>query len=127
MSTYRVKTGHDEDLVDLVDVDPQPTSTGIQVTRRSYGGDGTVRTVGLYVELVFNILPTTADYQAVLTQFGLSGSLTADVTVYVRDGTFTWIRKNGKAVQPDPGRDVVWTNYFPRRINILIKNLEDPT
>ena len=126
MSTYRVKTGLDEDLGDLVDVAPQPKSIGIQQTRRTYGGDGTPRTVGPYVELEFNFLESVAAYQAVLTQFGINVSLMADVTVYVRDGTWTWIRKNGQAMQPDPGKDMTWDRYFPRRIKILIKNLETP-
>ena len=124
MSTYRVKTGTDEALVDLVDVVPQPKSIGIQQTRRTYGGDGTPRTVGPYVELEFNFLPGVAEYQAVLTQFGIQVSLMASVTVYVRDCSWNWVRMNGEAVQPDPGKDMTWDRYFPRRIKILIKNLE---
>jgi len=124
MTTYKVKTGTNQALVDLVDVSPQPKSIGIQQTRRTYGGDGTPRTVGPFVELEFNFLPDVTTYQAVLTQFGINSSLTANVTVYVRDGTWTWVRMNGKAVQPEPGKDMTWDQYFPRRITILIKNLE---
>ena len=124
MSTYKVADTHDVALVSLVDVDPQPTSEGIRVTRRNYGADGSVYDEGKYVELAFTVLGGVTQYQGLLNQFGVQSSLTNEVTVYVRDETFAWVRMNGIAVRPEIGRDVQWQRYFPRSITILVKNLE---
>ena len=121
---YRVKTGHDQSLESLVNISPQPRSGGVRYTRRTYGGDGTVYTVGAYVELEFDLLGSATQYQALLKQFGLDESLTAAVTLYARDDTFAWKRYNGLAIRPETGRDVTWDRYFPRRITILVRNLE---
>lgn len=125
MSTYRVAAGHDVALVSLTVLDPQPRSTGIQVTRRSHGADGSVYDEGEYVELVWDFFEDAAAYQAMLATFNLDGDLAADVTVYVRDDQFNFVRKNGIAVRPELGRDGRWENYFLRDVTILVKHLED--
>lgn len=119
---YKVKTGHDQALVDLVDV--KARSTGIQYTRRSYAADGSVYQVGPYVELEIDLVGGAAAYQALLGQFGLDSSLAADVTVLIRDDTFVAGRYNGRAVRPEMGKEVVWDRFYPRRITILVKNLD---
>lgn len=125
MSTYKVKTGSDQALIDLVDVSPQPTSPGIKPTRRTYAADSSVYDEARYVELEFSNVGNVTNYQALLTQFGLSASvLDAAVTVYVRDETFAWVRMNGRAVRPEIGREVQWRRYFPRNVTILVKDLE---
>ena len=123
MSTYRVADGHDVALVSLNVVDPQPKSEGIKATRRTFAADGTVYDEGKYVELEFGMVPGTTEYQTLLSAFGVQSSLTNEVTVYVRDETFAWVRMNGTAVRPEPGRDVRWS-YFPRSITVLVKDLE---
>lgn len=123
MTTYKVKTGHDQALVDLADIAPQARSTGIRYTKRTYSADGAVHTAGPYVELEFDLVGNATQYLALLTQFGLHASLNADVTVYVKDDLFAWGRYNGVAVRPETGREVVWTRFFPRRIVILVKEL----
>lgn len=123
MTTYRVKTGHDQALVSLVDVSPQPTSGGMRPTRRSYAADNSVFDESKYVELEFKSLGSASAYQTLLTQFGLSSSVaSANVTVYVRNEVFTYVRMNGTAVRPEPGREVNW-KYFPRNVTILVKDL----
>ena len=122
MSTYRVADGSDVALISLTVLDPQPRSEGIKTTRRTFAADGSVYDEGRYVELEFSMMPTAAEYLALLTTFGLHNATTNAVTVYVRDETFAFVRMNGTAVRPQPGRDVGWS-YFPRNITILIKDL----
>jgi hypothetical protein len=125
MTTYRVSSaGHDEDLVDLTVISPQPRSIGVQSTRRTYGVDGAVLDEGRFVELEFNIYANATAYAALLTLFGVQNTLTNLVTVYVPDERYAWTRYNGTAVRPEIGRDVTRTNFFIRNITILIKDLE---
>lgn len=125
MSTYRVSaTGHNVALVSLTVLSPQPRSTGIQATRRTYGADGSVYDEGRYVILEWDFMENPTDYVALLTLFGVQNNLTCDCTVYIRDERFAFARYNGIAMRPEPGKDVRWTNYFPRNIEILIKDLE---
>lgn len=124
MSTYRVADGHDVALGSLTDLDPQPRTTGIQVSRRSYAGDGTVYDEGKYVELEFPTILTASQYQLVLSQMGVQGSLTNEITIYLRDETFAWARMNGTAVRPEPGSDVSWLTA-PRGIIVLVRDLEN--
>lgn len=123
MSTYKVADGHDVALISLNEVVPQPKSEGIKATRRTFAADGTVYDEGRYVELEFGMVPSVTEYQTLLSAFGVQTALTNDVTVYVRDETYAWVRCNGTAVRPEPGRDVRWA-YFPRSVTLLVKDLE---
>jgi len=123
--TYRVADGHDVALVDLNVLDPQPRSEGIKPTRRTFGGDGTPYDEGKYVELLYSVVSSVTEYQAILDAFGVKSAGSNEVTVYVRDETFAWTRKNGLAIRPQPGQDVRWTNFFPRDLVILVRDLED--
>jgi len=124
MTTYKVADGHDIALVSLNEITPQPASDGIKATRRIQSANGTVIDEGKFIELQFNIMNNVTAYQALLTAFGVNSALTNDVTVYVRNETFAWVRMNGTAVRPEVGNDVQWRRYFPRNITILVKNLE---
>ena len=122
--TYKVADGHDVALVSLTDIDPQPRSTGIQTTRRTFAGDGTVHDDGRYVILEWTVIENDTEYQSLLSTFGIQSATSNDVTVYVRDETFAWVRMNGTAIRPQPGRDVAWKDYFPRDVQILVRDLE---
>ncbi len=119
---YRAATGSNVALLSLTTLDPQPKSIGIRPTRRVHCIDSSVLDDPKYVELEFSVIPTAAIYQTILGIFGLTSATTAAVTVYVRDETYTWVRKNGIAVRPEPGADINWS-YFPRNVVILIKEL----
>lgn len=123
--TYRVADGHDVALVSLNVLDPQPRSEGIKPTRRTFGGDGTPYDEGKYVELLYSVVSSVTEYQAILDAFGVKSAGSNEVTVYVRDETFAWTRKNGLAIRPQPGQDVRWTNFFPRDVVILVRDLAD--
>ena len=76
MSTYRVKTTYDQELADLVVLDPQPDpGPGVQTTRRTYSGDGSVYDEGRFVEFTWSAYTTAAAYQTLLGMFGLSASI----------------------------------------------------
>lgn len=125
MSTYRVADGHDVALISLTVLDPQPRSEGIKPTRRTFGGDGTPYDEGKYVELLYSMVSSATEYQDILDDFGVKTAGSNEVTVYVRDETFAWTRQNGLAIRPQPGQDVRWSNYFPRDVAILVRDLAD--
>lgn len=123
MSTYKVAEGFYVADADLVDIDPQPTSLGVQYTRRTWSGDTTINAEGPYCELHFNVLQDETEYQSLLAQFGIDDSLSAQVTVSIRDATYNFLTYNAIAIQPDPGKDNGW-EFFPKNIVILLRNLE---
>jgi len=127
MSSYRVADGHDVALESLNVLDPQPRSEGIKPTRRTFGGDGTPYDEAKYVELLYSMVSSATEYQSILSAFGVQNAGSNEVTVYVRDETFAWTRQNGLAIRPQPGQDVRWSNYFPRDVVILVRDLEDAT
>jgi len=124
MSSYRVSDGHDVALELLTVLDPQPHSEGIKPTRRSFGGDGVPVDEGEYVELLYSMVPSATEYQTILNTFGVQSAISNQVTVYVRSETFAWVRMNGLAIRPQPGQDVRWSNYFPRDVVVLVRDLE---
>jgi hypothetical protein len=126
MADYRVAVGHDQPLIDLVRIQPQPFSDGVQVTRRTSSGNGTVHDQGLYLELVWPLFETDEQYRGVLGLFGLNAAQVRDVTVFVRDDRWLYGRFNGLAVRPQMGVDARW-RYFPTAITIRVRNLKELT
>jgi hypothetical protein len=124
MSTYRVADGFNVALGSLAVLSPQPASPGIEYTRQDFAADGTPINEGPFVELVWNTLGTKAQYQTILTAFGLLSADSNDVTVYVRNDVYDFVRMNGKAIKPNPGAGVQWQRPFPRNITILVRDLE---
>ena len=125
MSDYRVADGFKVALGSLTTLDPQPRSAGIQYTRQSFAGNGTPINEGPYVVLIWDVIGTKTQYQSLLTTFGLLSADSNDVTVYVRDENFDYVRMNGKAIKPLPGTGVEYKSYFIRDFTILIRDLED--
>lgn len=124
-SDYRVKVGHDNPLIDLVTISPQPRSSGLKATERTYGiGASGVFELAPYCELVWDVLETETEYTTLLTAFGLSSSLTSSVTVYIRNSAYAYARYNATAVRPQIGTDGQWDNFYLRNFVILLKNLE---
>lgn len=122
MPEYMVKVGHDQPLVDLVVV--KARSAGIEYTRRVDAISGKIYEDAPFVELEITALQDAAMYLAELTKFGLNDADEENVTVYVRDDRWQWTRKNGIAKKPRMRKDATWTESFPRRIVILITDLE---
>lgn len=123
-SDYRVATSHNVALGSLVAVNPQPrTDAATQAVLRSEGISGAIHEQGLYIALLWSAIFTDAEYQALLTQFGLGTSLYANVTVYVPNFEYVYKRYNGVAVRPQQGVDVRRTDYYIRDVTILVKNL----
>lgn len=121
MTTYTVQKVGDPSAITL---HPQPTTTGIQATRRTIGADGGILEEGHYIELKWDVL-SKAHYQQLLEDFGLDDSLTQIVTVEIRDEFFEDVTKEGIAVRPEMGKDVEWKNSRVRDVTILVKELEE--
>lgn len=122
-SDYRVATGHGVALVSLVAVTPQPASPGPKATERSYGLNGAVYEQAPYIELVWSALDSPTEYASILSQFGLTSVLYANVTVYIPNGAYAYARYNAVAVKPKIGEDGARENFFLRGFTILLKNL----
>lgn len=122
MSTYRVASGHNIALGSLTVLDPQPDpGPGIQVTRRSFAADGSVNDQGRYIEFTWSAYTNANDYIQLLGLFGLGqNTSSADVTIYVRDEIYDWIRLNGRAIRPIPGFTVKWGDVQSRPLDIVI-------
>ena len=128
MSSYRVKTGRDQALVDLTELSPQPDpGPGIQATRRATSLTGAVVDEAKFVEFHWGALDDASAYSTLLALFGLSASTAyADVTVYVRNEVYSFVRMNGTAVRPRVEQDVTWGDRQSRPLNltILVRDLE---
>ena len=130
MTDYRVADGWNVAVGSLTVLNPQPMSTGMQPSRRTYAVSGAVAEEAPFIELEWSMVETPTQYIAILTYFGLQGlppTYTNDVTIYLRNDLFSYQRYNGTAVRPEIGRDAKWSDYFPRDVKILVKNLELPT
>lgn len=123
MSDYRVADGHDVALGSLTVLSPQPRSPGLEYTEQTFSLNGTPNNQAPYVTLVWTAISET-QYDTIMTAFGLAAADYNDVTVYIRDENFNYARKNGRAIKPLPGRGVNW-DYFPRNLEILVRNLEN--
>lgn len=123
MSDYRVATGHGVALVSLVAVNPQPATIGFRNTERSYGLSGAVFEQAPYIELVWSMVETTTIYGNILSAFGLTSVLFANVTVYIPNAAYVYARYNAVAVKPQIGQDGGRENYFLRNFVIVLKNL----
>lgn len=116
---YKVKTNHNQALVDLVAMNPQPHSRGVKATRRTFSADGTLHDEALYIQLEWSFVKDSADLSTLLTQFGLASATTANVTIYCPNQLHTATRYNGVAVRPEVERN----NYFLRDVVIVVKDL----
>lgn len=120
---YYVGIGYDVPSLDLALIDPQPSSQGVQVTKRYYAGDGSVTDEGLFVELEFSALKDAVQYRDLLVQFNILSYTNAPVTIMARAAAgLTSLPYNGIAVQPEIVKDLKW-NFMPRSVTILVKNL----
>lgn len=121
---YRIGIGHDLDLADMQKLVPQPHVSGIKITRRSHGHANKIKDDFLYTDLLFNILGGINGFRAVLDQLGLLDDIEVDITITLKNNSLEWGKYNAIAVRPQQGEDVEWSNFFPRNIVILIKEIE---
>lgn len=122
MSDYRAKAGHDENLIDLVVLDPQPTTVGLEYTRVTPAASRAVVREGPFVRFLYSAL-TESDFTSVLGQFDLTNNETANVTIYAVDELYGPQRYNGLAVRPAIGRNGARRDYFVRDVEILVRDL----
>lgn len=121
MSDYRIRSGASVALGSLNVFVPQPYSDGIKATHRDFSGDGTnYIDQGLYVELVWPLLPSVATYHTILHTCDLDVYPITLVTVYCRDDLYNYHRYNGSAIRP-PAQ---WGPYMLRNVVLLVRDLE---
>jgi hypothetical protein len=129
VSSYRVKTGHDVVLGSLTVLSSQPDpGPVIQTTRRIHAADGSATDQGRYIVFPWSAYTDDTDYRTLLGLFGLDAStISAAVTIYVRDEALAWVQMNGTAVRPQPGQDMRWGDRQsrPLGIRILVRDLVD--
>lgn len=121
---YKVKTGHDQAIGTLVDIDPQPSTVGLEYTREQYAASGIVIQELAFVRLTWTMLDPPSQYTSLLTQFGLSSAAYANVSVYIQDERFGWILRNAIAKLPLIGQEGSRNNYFLRDFTILLTRLQ---
>ena len=119
MSTYKVKTGHNEALIDLVTIAPQPASAGVKAGRRTFSADGAIHDENLYIVLEWSVVEDSTDLATLLTQFGLASATTANVTIYCPSQLHVYTRYNGVAQRGEVSRN----SYFLRDVQIVVKGL----
>lgn len=123
-SDYRVATGHGVALGSLAVIVPQPrTDATVQPVLRSDAVSGAVHEQGLFIDLLWSALFTATEYTTLLTAFGLTSVLYANVTVYIPNAAFSYARYNGVAIKPHMGTDIRRTEYYIRDVTIRIKSL----
>lgn len=121
---YLVGEGHDEPLIDLVAIDPQPRCEGLKASRESFAASGVVVREGPYAELIFDVIESQSQYETMLAQFGLDALVSANVTVTLPNALYTSTRFNGRAVRPLASETVRHESYFIRNVRIVIRDLE---
>ena len=78
--SYQIAIGYNQ-AASLADVDPQPSSPGVQATRRYMALDGHAYNDGADTAAwVFTAL-SESEYSSLLTAFGLTSAVSAEVTV----------------------------------------------
>lgn len=123
-SDYRVAVGSGVALGSLVAVNPQPrTDATVQPVQRNESASGAVHEQGLFIVLQWSMLDPESEYTGLLTAFGLTSALNANVTVYVPNHAYAYTRYNGIAVRPQQGDTIKRSDTFIRDVNIIVKNL----
>ena len=121
---YLAATGWNVALISLVALDPQPrTDITTQPVQRNYSASRAVHEIGLYINLQWSMIESSAQYQALLDQLGLGEALTNQVTIYVPDFEYVFTRYNGIAIRPQQGVHVRRGDYFIRDLVIPIIDL----
>lgn len=123
IGTYKVLAGYDHVLGDLVDIDPQPSSPGLQYGRRQFSASGKVIDELANVPLLFDLPLQVTQVAALNTQFAFGTATTAEVTVLIPLEDGTDILRNAIAVKPLMGEDGQRSGYFIYGYTILLKNL----
>ena len=120
MSDYRVKEDWNQSLVSLTVLNPQPKSTGLLYAQREFAFGGNVWDQAPHIQLIWDHLESPDEVMDIYTLFGLNDSKQSFVTVYMPNELYVYTRYNGKAIRPQAS----WSNYFPRNVTIIVRDLE---
>lgn len=121
---FKIAIGHDVAAEDMTAFDPQPSTRGMQYTRRQFAASGGVTDELPFIDLVFELLEDPADYQAILTLSGLLVATTALVSVQIEDENYDPVLRNGRAAKPFIGSDGQRSDMELKGFVLLIKSLQ---
>lgn len=123
---YKIAPVHDEALVNLVTITPQPKAQPATPLQRDFGASPSFHEQGLHVCLEWDYIFSEEEYEDLLeTYFEFDDQPVTPVTILCRDAYFTMRRYNGYALFPQMGVDVKWENTFISSLKIYIVDLED--
>lgn len=121
---YKVATGHGVALGSLATIVPQPRADiTVAPVQRNYAVSGSVHEQGLWIDLQWSMLDPVSEYTTLLTAFGLTSVLFANVTVLVPNHVYADTRYNGIAIRPQQGVEIRRSEYFLRDITIRVIQL----
>lgn len=121
---YKVATGHGVALGSLNTIVPQPRADIVVApVQRNYAVSGAVHEQGLFIDLQWSVLDPVSEYTTLLTAFGLTSVLFANVTVLVPNHAYTDTRYNGIAIRPQQGVEIRRSEYFIRDVTIRVIQL----
>lgn len=121
---FKIAVGHDVAPEDMTAFDPQPSTIGLQYTRRQYAASDRVLDELPFIELNFGVFEEIEDYQGVLTLSGLLVARTALVSVQIEDENYDPIVRNGTAQKPFIGSEGQRSETFLSNFVLLIKSLK---
>lgn len=99
MPNFGIAIGWNADAGDVEDFVPyQPLTPGLQYTRRTPTA-ASHEDEAPFIRFVFGVM-SEAEYQAMLTQAGVSTLDEVEVTIRAQDENYTWDYFNGRAVKP---------------------------
>lgn len=124
MTIPLMQLGHDIALVSLLPIYGSPRADPAAPTQREYSVTGKPADSGFYTCFHWDFVDSETDYSTIITSFGFAVDPDInDVTVYVRNHRFEWIRFNGSAIYPQMGQDVKYENFFIRNLSLYVVNL----
>lgn len=121
---YKVADTHDQAEGSMSEIDPQPSSTGVEYARVVYGGDGTPTFEGAFIRLVWTALNNPTQVNSILTAFGLNNSDSNEISLRAPDSRLTFDDFNGLAVRPVPGDGLNRPPLTFPSLEIIVREVE---
>ena len=123
MAAYKIGMGFNVAEEELELIVPQCRSNGIEIAKRIYTVGDTIVDQLPYIVLEWNVIEDGTMYSGILDQFGLDTVNIRAITIMIPGVDYVAVRYNGRAILPEPGRDIQRNNYYLRNLSILIRDL----
>lgn len=103
---------------------PEPKTTPVSPVQRNFGASGYHHDQARFAILEWDMVESETEYYTLLQQFHLHEDEVAPVTIYLKSERLEWTVYNGLAHLPEANTDMRWDNFFPRKITMMITDLE---